>query len=709
MILGARQLSFPENATGELETYYAFDPEHGTIRWSLSGDGAPFSIDAESGLLRVQHEMDYETAPLDAHGERTYQFSVIATDSHPKGSRSSERTVTVAVIDVNEPPVLSGSSVVTMNENLVFVASYTATDPERTAIGWSVVGSDASAFRLSSSGLLNSRGSLYFNQSPDYETDPTAYAVTIQAADATGLLATKGLSITILDVDETPPPSVSDTPGEDPGMVTLEPLQPREGEAVTATLEDGDGSITGATWTWEAGSVAVQSGAGSETDSYTPGSADVGKTLAVEVCYTDGEGTNQECASASSAAVLSSTAPASCVLLDLQGPASVTYPKTGTGPVASYTVRASDCNELAWSLSGTDAGSFSVSGAGTLNFTTSPTQASYAVTVAVADSSGPSLAKGVAITIDEGSTTGDQPGTIRLSPNPPRVGGTLQATLTDLDGGLHGVIWGFDDVLQPTQARDVTASSLSITPSNTQMWSAVAVQPSWLGNPVRVLVYYADALGTGKSAEAESASVQANVPAAPGSLTATPGGIYTQVDLSWPAAADNGSAITDYQYQYRKNGTSSWSGWTSVGTGTSTTVSNLDSGALYDFEVRAVNGIGAGPAVSTSSSVQAQSLAKPTSPAAKPISLAVQAAPNPFNPETTLRLGLPVGGRVVLTLYNMAGQPVRKLLDGELAVGYHKVWWDGRDEQGGPVASGVYLYRVQTQEQVVVGKIALIR
>ena len=74
-----------------------------------------------------------------------------------------------------------------------------------------------------------------------------------------------------------------------------------------------------------------------------------------------------------------------------------------------------------------------------------------------------------------------------------------------------------------------------------------------------------------------------------------------------------------------------------------------------------------------------------------------------------LRLGLPVRSPVALTLYNMAGQRVRTLLNTTMEAGYHTVLWNGRDEQGQPVSSGVYLYRVQTQEQVLGGKIALIR
>ena len=89
-ILGARQFSFPENATGALETYYGFDPEGSPLRWSLRGQTGPFSIDAKSGRLRVQNEMDYETAPQDVHGERAYALRIIATDEHPQGALSSD-------------------------------------------------------------------------------------------------------------------------------------------------------------------------------------------------------------------------------------------------------------------------------------------------------------------------------------------------------------------------------------------------------------------------------------------------------------------------------------------------------------------------------------------------------------------------------------------------------------------------------------------
>ena len=713
---GPLRLSFAENDTGFVGRYHAYDPDAGdSLSWSLGEQTGPFRLAASSNRrsagLHVARPMDYEAIAEDAQGERAYQLAVTVRD---KGSLSSSVHTKVVVLDVNEPPVLSGPSVVNMNENNPLVAAYTATDPEGTAIRWSILGLDAPLFRLSSAG---SSERLYFLEAPDYESDPRSYSVTIQAADSTGLFTTQGLSITILNVvDETPPSQPpTNSEGEDAGTVTLEPIQPREGEAVTATLEDGDGSITNTAWTWEVeDGTVVSTGSDTETDSYTPSASDVGKALVVTVSYEDAEGTDPEQASATSAAVLGATEPASCLLLTLDGPASVDYPKQGTGPVASYSVRASHCDALSWSLSGSDADAFSLGGsdtAQTLSFTTSPDQSSYSVTITVEDASGGSLDKGVTITITEedpdSGGDGDQPGSISLSSNPPKVGEILTATLTDSDGNLRDVIWGFDDVSPAEQSQTAQARAASSPPPSSHSTSFL-VQLDWLGHPIRVLVFYTDGHGPNKSAETQSAPVQANVPGAPGNPSATLASA-TSMQLSWTAAAANGSAITDYQYQYRKSGTSSWSGWTGVGVVTSTTVSNLESGASYDFEVRAVNGIGAGPAASTSSPAQAQSQAKPVSPAALPISLTAQAVPNPFNPTTTLHLELPDGGLVRLTIYNIVGQRVHTLVDRTLAADYHTVLWDGRDETGQPVSSGVYLYRVQTQEQVVVGKMALIR
>ncbi len=69
--------------------------------------------------------------------------------------------------------------------------------------------------------------------------------------------------------------------------------------------------------------------------------------------------------------------------------------------------------------------------------------------------------------------------------------------------------------------------------------------------------------------------------------------------------------------------------------------------------------------------------------------------PNPFNPETTLRYAIPNAGQVTLSIYNVLGQEVVKLVDAEQMPGFYTVRWNGKNELGQNVASGVYLYRIQ--------------
>lgn len=73
-----------------------------------------------------------------------------------------------------------------------------------------------------------------------------------------------------------------------------------------------------------------------------------------------------------------------------------------------------------------------------------------------------------------------------------------------------------------------------------------------------------------------------------------------------------------------------------------------------------------------------------------------QNTPNPFNPVTTIRFDLPVPGRIGLSIYSVDGRLVRRLLRDELPAGAHVVDWDGRDERGHLVGTGIYLYRVET-------------
>jgi hypothetical protein len=69
--------------------------------------------------------------------------------------------------------------------------------------------------------------------------------------------------------------------------------------------------------------------------------------------------------------------------------------------------------------------------------------------------------------------------------------------------------------------------------------------------------------------------------------------------------------------------------------------------------------------------------------------------PNPFNPQTTVSYALPASSRVILTIYSVTGQLVRTLYDGEQSAGRHVAVWDGANDRGASVGSGVYFCRMQ--------------
>jgi M6 family metalloprotease-like protein len=77
-----------------------------------------------------------------------------------------------------------------------------------------------------------------------------------------------------------------------------------------------------------------------------------------------------------------------------------------------------------------------------------------------------------------------------------------------------------------------------------------------------------------------------------------------------------------------------------------------------------------------------------------PTGLSLSNYPNPFNPETTISYTLPVKGQVCLDIYNSKGQLVRRLLNEPQAKGEHSLTWNGKDDAGRSVASGLYLCRI---------------
>ena len=86
-----------------------------------------------------------------------------------------------------------------------------------------------------------------------------------------------------------------------------------------------------------------------------------------------------------------------------------------------------------------------------------------------------------------------------------------------------------------------------------------------------------------------------------------------------------------------------------------------------------------------------------------------QNAPNPFNSQTVLSYFLSAPGSARLEVFALTGQRVAVLHQGPQQAGYHRLRWNGRDDAGRPVASGMYLYRLVTDEVVLARKLVLLR
>ena len=78
--------------------------------------------------------------------------------------------------------------------------------------------------------------------------------------------------------------------------------------------------------------------------------------------------------------------------------------------------------------------------------------------------------------------------------------------------------------------------------------------------------------------------------------------------------------------------------------------------------------------------------------------------PNPFNPQTTIRYGIPAQGKVQLNVYDILGKKVVTLVDDVIEAGTHHINWDA-----GHLPTGVYLYRLQSQDFVQTRKLLLIK
>ena len=202
-ISGPTDTVYPENGLDAVATYTLTGTNAASATWSLEGDDAgDFTIN--DGVLRFINSPDFEMA-ADANGDNIYMVTVKASD----GTDMDTHEVTVTVIDVAEvPPVIidlsiSGQTSPVYAENRTdAVATYTVAGTNAASATWSLEGTDAVDFTISSGGVLRFRDSPDHEMPADNNTD-NIYMVTVNASDGTDM-ATHEVTVTVTDVDEVP-------------------------------------------------------------------------------------------------------------------------------------------------------------------------------------------------------------------------------------------------------------------------------------------------------------------------------------------------------------------------------------------------------------------------------------------------------------------------------------------------------------------------
>jgi hypothetical protein len=83
--------------------------------------------------------------------------------------------------------------------------------------------------------------------------------------------------------------------------------------------------------------------------------------------------------------------------------------------------------------------------------------------------------------------------------------------------------------------------------------------------------------------------------------------------------------------------------------------------------------------------------------------------PNPFNPKTTVKYAMARDTKVTIQIYNLLGQRIRTLIDSDQTAGYKSIDWDGANNDGIAVCSGVYFYQMKAEDFVSTKKMLLLK
>ena len=504
------------------------------------------------------------------------------------------------------------------------------------------------------------------------------------------------------------------------GTVRLSTASPQVGRELTATLVDEDGGLEAVAWQWQrradasSGWVPIERSARNPiaaTSHYTPVTADRGQQLRATVGYTDAHGPDKVAASGETAPVV--TVPS--------------VPRDFTAEAGNRQVALSwraPVSDGGLSLTGYEyrrrAGSGSWSGwtgVGT-NTTRTVTGLSngtrYRFEVRARNAAGAGAAASASATPVQPNrapyfTSG--PTSVSFAEN--GSGPVGRYTARDPDG--DAITWS---------RTGTEASAFQLEGTGTTRTLTFDTAPDYeAGRSYQVTVEVSDGSLQAERTVRVRVTDEPEPPEPPsGVRVSAPDNMgHERLEVSWTAPDNRGRpALSGNDVHYCKTNEvffcdsyNIWSSLTVGGSATGTLLTGLSSHTGYTVRVRARNAEG-------TSGWSARATGRTRSAAAKALAgqlavtgmkgLAALAAPNPFNPSTTLYFQLTETGEASLVIYSLAGQVVKTLIPNRtLKAGIHQVDWEGRDQQGRPVAAGVYLYRLTAGDKALVRKMTLLR
>ena len=389
-----------------------------------------------------------------------------ATASYSDGEGSGKTDDQIAMYPVNMPPMFDAAEA-TRSVAEGTAAGMNVGDPitamdEGDTLTYALGGADMRSFAIDDMGQIT----VGTGTALDYETT-TSYTVTVTATDAAGASDEVMVTITVTNVDEE-------------GMVDLDAEQPVVGIALTASVTDPDGDVTGETWQWAssdgmAGTYTNIEGAGAMKAAYTPTMDDEGMYLRATAAYNDGVGDADSAMMATAEAVVSYSSPAFAD--DAATAIDVAEDTAAGGNIGDpYMATDADGDPPAYALSGADATAFTIDRTGQLMTRAAldyETKMTYMVTVEVRDNED---ASGVADTAVDDSiavtvnvTNVDEGGTVTLPATAPVVGAAITASVTDPDNVVDGSVtwqWASSDAMAGTYTdiEGAMAMDASYTP-----------------------------------------------------------------------------------------------------------------------------------------------------------------------------------------------------------------------------------------------------